>query len=255
MNAPTRPTAPPERGTPGQRIKAYAVHVYTASGIALAFWAAAEMCSPHPDARLVFALFAGTAVIDGTDGLLARAWEVKRWAPAIDGRTIDDIVDYITYTFLPLLLVWRMGWLPEPAPLWVIPALMASLFGFANAGAKDEAGGFFLGFPSYWNVVAFYAGIIHHFWGPWPNAVMLLGLAALTVVPVRFLYPTLAPRPWKLPLLAGALLWLVIIVAMLLLDYPHEPGWLVLLSLVYPIFYVVLSLLLARRGGVRGPAS
>ncbi|HEU4559622.1 MAG TPA: hypothetical protein VFS20_17350 [Longimicrobium sp.] len=247
-----RPT-PPEtgRGTPARRAKAYAVHVYTASGIALAFWAAAEMCRPEPDARLVFALLAGAVVIDATDGPLARAWEVKRWAPAIDGRTIDDIVDYITYTFLPLLLVWRMGWVPSPAAAWIVPALIASLFGFANAGAKDEAGGFFLGFPSYWNVVAFYAGIVHHFHGPWPNAVMLLALAVLTVAPVRFLYPNLAPRPWKLPLLAGAVLWLAIMVAMLLLDYPYEPGWLVLLSLVYPVFYVVLSMILARRGGVR----
>ncbi|HYH80216.1 MAG TPA: hypothetical protein VEX86_10470 [Longimicrobium sp.] len=241
-------TAPADCGTPGQRARAYAVHVYTASGIALAFWAAMELCGARPDARLVFALFAGTAAIDATDGPLARAWEVKRWAAAIDGRTIDDIVDYITYTFLPLLLVWRMGWLPDPAPAWVIPALIASLFGFANAGAKDEAGGFFLGFPSYWNVVAFYVGIIHHFFGPWPNAVLLLALAALTVMPVKFLYPNLAPRPWKMPLLAGALLWLVMIVAMVLLDYPRVPVWLLLLSLVYPVFYTALSAHLARRG-------
>jgi phosphatidylcholine synthase len=237
-----------ERGTPGQRARAYFVHVYTASGVGLAFWAAAEMCRAQPDPRLVFALFVGTVVIDATDGPLARAWEVKRYAAAIDGRTIDDIVDYLTYTFLPLLLVWRMGWIPAPAALWVVPALVASLFGFANAGAKDEAGGFFLGFPSYWNVVAFYAGIIHHFWGPWPNAVMLLALAALTVMPVRFLYPNLAPRPWKLPLLAGAVLWLATMVAMLLMDYPRVPGWLVLLSLVYPVFYTALSLRVAGRG-------
>ena len=33
-------------------------------------------------------------------------------APDIDGRTIDDIVDYLTFTFIPMLLVWRMGWVP-----------------------------------------------------------------------------------------------------------------------------------------------
>ncbi len=246
MTARTAPAA--GRGTAAQRTKAYAVHVYTASGVGLAFWAAMEMCGADPDPRLVFALFAGTVVIDATDGPLARAWEVKRWAPAIDGRTIDDILDYITYTFLPLLLVWRMGWIPEPAAAWIVPALIASLFGFANAAAKDEAGGFFLGFPSYWNVVAFYAGIVHHFFGPWPNAVILLALAALTVMPVRFLYPNLAPRPWKMPLLAGAFLWLVIMVVLLVMfDYPRVPAWLVLVSLVYPAFYTALSAHLARR--------
>jgi len=240
-----------DRGTPAQRAKAYAVHLYTASGIALAFWAAAEMCRPQPNPRLVFALFVATVIIDASDGPLARAWEVKRHAPEIDGRTIDDIVDYITYTFLPLLLVWRMGWLPAPAMLWVMPALVASLFGFANAGAKDESGGFFLGFPSYWNVVAFYAGIVHHHWGAWPNAVVIVALAALTVAPVRFLYPNLAPRPWKLPLIAGAIAWTVVLLAMLVMPYPGVPAWLTLLSIVYPVFYLALSLILGSRSGAR----
>lgn len=237
-----------ERGTFAQRARAYVVHAYTASGVALAFWAAAETCDADPDVRLVFALFIASVVVDASDGPLARAWQVKRWAPAIDGRTIDDIVDYLTYTFLPLLLVWRMGWVPAPAAPWIVPALVASLFGFANAGAKDETDGFFRGFPSYWNVAAFYAGIVHHHWGAWPNAVMLLALAALTVAPVRFLYPNLAPRPWKLPLIVGAIAWTAVIVALLLLDYPRSPVWLVLLSLAYPAFYTALSAYLARRG-------
>src|ERR671916_3331022 len=143
------------------RLLAALVHVYTASGVLFALAATIEICSSAPDPRLVFVLLAAAVLVDATDGPLARRAEVKRWLPSIDGRTIDDIVDYLTFTFLPLLLVWRMGWLPEPAALWVVPALLASLFGFANTGAKDEEGGFFLGFPSYWNVVAIYAGILH----------------------------------------------------------------------------------------------
>jgi len=239
------PAAPPPP-TPGQRARAYSVHVYTASGVVAAFLAAAETCAPQPDPRLVFLWFAVATLIDATDGPLARAWHVKLWAPRIDGRTIDDIVDYLTFTFLPLLLVWRMGWLPEPALLFVAPALVASLLGFANTGAKDEGGGFFLGFPSYWNVVAFYAGLVHHQYGPWPNAVMVLGLALLTVLPVRFLYPNLAPRPWRVPVLAGAFLWLAGMVAMLP-SFPRTgEGWL-WLSLVYPAFYAVLSWWLSRK--------
>ena len=228
------------------RARAYAVHLYTASGVALAFLAAAEIVSPRPDPRTVFLLFAGTVLIDASDGPLARAWEVKRFAPDIDGRTIDDIVDYLTYTFLPLLLVWRMGWVPEPGALWVIPALLASLFGFANTGAKDEEGGFFLGFPSYWNVVALYAGILHALYGPWVVAVLLLALAALTVAPVGFLYPNLAPPPWRIPVLAGAMAWLGILFA-LLPDSPRPAPWLFWLSLLYPALYAALSLHLRAR--------
>ena len=226
--------------------RAYAVHLYTASGIILGFFAAAEIVSERPDLRTVFLLFIGTVVIDATDGPLARRWEVKRFAARIDGRTIDDIVDYITYTFLPLLLVWRMGWLPEPGIVWVAPALLASLFGFANTGVKDEAGGFFLGFPSYWNIVAFYAGFVDRLYGPWINAAALVVLAVATVLPIRFLYPNLAPRPWRRPVIAGALLWLGAMLWMLP-DYPRAPGWAAWLSLLYPAFYLGLSFRLAGR--------
>ena len=229
--------------TRGQVARAYAVHVYTASGVVFAFLAAAETTRPAPDPRWVFLWLLIAGLIDATDGPLARRWHVKTRAPLIEGRTIDDIVDYLTFTFLPLLLVWRMGWLPEPAALWVAPALVASLMGFANAGAKNEEAGFFLGFPSYWNLVAFYLGLWYVMIGPWINAVVIVALTVLTVLPVRFIYPNLAPRPWKLPVMVGALVWMGLLVAMLP-AYPLVPQWLVWASLVYPLFYAVLSLYL-----------
>jgi phosphatidylcholine synthase len=228
------------------RVRAASLHLYTASGGVLALLATMEICLPEPDPKLVFVLLAATVLIDATDGPLARRWEVKRWLPAISGRTIDDIVDFLTYTFVPLLLVWRMGWIPQPAIAWLAPALVASLFGFANAAAKDEEGGFFLGFPSYWNVVAFYAGIIHQLYGPWPNAAVLLFLALLTVLPVRFVYPNLAPQRWRAPLILGALLWLGMLLWMLV-DYPRAPAWLTWLSLLYPAFYLWMSFRLGVR--------
>ena len=230
----------------GGGVGAALVHVYTASGVLLALAATIELCSAAPDSRYVFLALAAAVLVDATDGPLARRAEVKRWMPAIDGRTIDDIVDYLTYTFVPLLLVWRMGWLPEPAMLWIAPALVASLFGFANTAAKDETGGFFLGFPSYWNVVAFYAGFVHSLYGPWVNAAALLLFSMLTVLPVRFLYPNLAPRPWRAPLILGALVWLGMML-WLLRNYPLAESWMVWLSLIYPAFYFWLSYHLATQ--------
>ncbi|MEA3212390.1 MAG: phosphatidylcholine synthase [Chthoniobacter sp.] len=241
----TESSSAPVAPTPSQRVRAYAVHVYTASGVGLAFLAAAEICAPAPDPRCVFALLFATVLIDATDGVLARRWHVKKWAAAIDGRTIDDIVDYLTYTFLPLLLMARMGWLPDPAAVWVIPALIASLFGFANREAKDESGGFFLGFPSYWNVVAFYAGMFGGQASATITGAITLALALLTVLPVRFLYPNLTPRPWRTIVLVGALLWLAALVG-LLVNYPSGPRWPALLSLIYPAFYTILSFVLQR---------
>jgi len=233
-----------EAGEPkrGERARGYAVHLYTAAGAVLAFLAATEICSSTPDARVVFLLFGAATLVDATDGPLARRWRVEETAPRIDGRTIDDIVDFLTFTFLPLLLVWRMGWVPAPGAAWMAPALLASLLGFANREAKDEEGGFFRGFPSYWNVAAFYAGFLP----PWANAVMFVGLAAMTVAPVWFLYPNLAPRPWRAPLLVGAYAWMALMAGMLW-SYPRAPGWLVLVSLLYPLVYTLASIHLARR--------
>ncbi|HYK02812.1 MAG TPA: phosphatidylcholine synthase [Thermoanaerobaculia bacterium] len=228
------------------RGKAWFVHLYTASGVLFALLATLELCDAQPDARMVFIWLTIAVLIDATDGPLARRFEVKKVLPQISGRTIDDIVDFLTFTFIPMLLVARLEWVPRPILLFVAPALIASLLGFANAGAKDESGGFFLGFPSYWNIVAFYLGIAASHSLHWLNGIVLLALAVLTVLPVGFIYPNLAPRRWKAAIMIGALVWLALIAAMLP-RYPRPAPWLVWLSLIYPVFYTVVSAVEYRR--------
>ncbi len=223
------------------RLRAWLVHIYTASGIIFALLATLEVCAPSPDARRVFVYLTIAVLIDATDGPLARRFHVKTVLPHIQGRTIDDIVDYLTFTFIPLLLVARMEWVPQPVLLFVAPALIASLLGFANSGAKDESGGFFLGFPSYWNVIAFYLGIAAAHGQHALNGVVVLLLAVLTVMPVGFIYPNLAPRRWKAIIIVGAFVWLALIAAMFR-SYPRPPLFLVGLSLVYPLFYTAVSI-------------
>ena len=234
-----------------QSARGYFVHIYTASGLVFAFLAMAEICgrgeAPRP--ALVFLWLILAVLVDATDGPLARLWHVKIWAPRLDGRKIDDIVDYLTFTFIPLLLVWRMDWLPTWSEFLIPAAMVASVLGFANSGAKQEDEGFFLGFPSYWNIYAFYVGL----WavqfgeaGRVASAALLALLTILTVAPVRFIYPNLAPRPWKVPMLGGAAIWVIILLIMLR-DYPEDvPPWLMWISLVYPAFYTVVSLYLDR---------
>lgn len=228
------------------RAAAWGVHLYTASGIAFALLATLELTKPAPDVRQVFIWLTIAVLIDATDGPLARRFQVKRYLPQISGRTIDDIVDFLTFTFVPILLLVRMEWVPHPALLFVIPALVTSLLGFSNSGAKDESGGFFLGFPSYWNIVAFYLGISAARGHVMANGGIVLALALLTVMPVGFIYPNLAPRRWKAAILGGALLWLVCVAAMFP-RYPDPPLWLVVVSLIYPLFYTVVSLVEFRR--------
>src|SRR6056297_308483 len=229
-----------ETNTRYLRSQAYAVHLFTASGIFPAALAMHEVMQADCDPRLVFVWLLLSTLIDAADGPLARRYHVKTHAAAIDGRTIDDLLDYLTFAFIPLMLIWRMGWMPAGTQWTVSLAMGASLFGFAHREAKDEAGGFFRGFPSYWNVFAFYAGLISVQASPWISGLLLWGLSILTVSPIRLIYPNLAPGRWKVWLLSGAVLWVILMVAMLP-SYPFSAPWLFWISLAYPAFYTLAS--------------
>ena len=238
---------PMTRARWGRKTRAYFVHVLTATGVVFAFLAMKEVASAVPDPRWVFGWLAIAVLIDAADGPLARRWNVKLYAGRIYGGLIDNIVDYLTFTFIPLMLVWRMDWLPGLDGLWVVLAMMASLFGFSNTTAKQTEAGFFLGFPSYWNVVAYYTGLLTTLYGAMGRGMALgfvLLFSALTVLPVRFIYPNQAPAPWQTPIIGGALLWLGLLLLMLP-TFPMLPAWagpwLFWLSLAYPAFYFGLS--------------
>jgi phosphatidylcholine synthase len=213
--------------------------VYTASGAICSLYLALAVLDGDPRRACLWMLLA--LGIDSSDGWLARRWDVKgRW-PQIDGRKIDDIVDYLNYTFLPLLLCVTMGWLPEPAAAWVALPLLTSLFAFANVGIKQDDEGFFVGFPSYWNVTVLYFWLLQP--PPWLAAVILVILGVLTVVPLRFLYPSRMPRLRRWFVLGGVV-WGMSLIAALLLD--PVPGWLAFASLAYPAAYFVGSVSLSR---------
>jgi phosphatidylcholine synthase len=226
-------------------ITAYAVHILTASGIVPAALAMMEIASPACDPPVVFLWLLLGTLIDAVDGPLARRFHVKHYAASIDGRTIDDLLDYLTFAFIPLLLIWRMQWMPNGLGWTVVFAMGASLFGFAHTGAKDEANGFFRGFPSYWNAYALYAGVFSAMLSPWLTAITLWALTILTVAPIWVIYPNLAPRKWKPSLILGALLWTIALLVMLWY-FPYPPSTLLALSLVYPAYYAIISWYLRR---------
>jgi len=236
-----------ERVRLGRKARAYLVHVFTASGVGFAFLAVAEVVGSNLDPRWVFGWLTLAVLIDVADGPLARLWDVQSHAPRIMGGTIDLIVDYLTFTFIPLVLVWRMDWLPGWDGLWVTLAMVASLFGFANTSAKQAEDGFFLGFPSYWNVVAYYIGLITVEYGTTGGYVSLgalLALSVLTLVPVRFVYPNRVSMPWRAVVTVGGVLWLGLLLA-LLPTFPELPAWggdwVLWATFVFPAFYFGLS--------------
>ena len=90
-------------------------------------------------------------VIDSSDGALARHFRVKIVLPSFNGRTMDDIIDYITYAFFPALALIEFEILPASLMWAATLPLLASLYGFSQERAKTSQS--FVGFPSYWNVV------------------------------------------------------------------------------------------------------
>ena len=92
-------------------VRSWFVHGYTATGAVLALL----IVLAAVDGDVARALWLGLAalVIDGTDGMLARKVGVKERLPWFDGALLDNIVDYLTYVFAPVVLLLQTGYLPE----------------------------------------------------------------------------------------------------------------------------------------------
>jgi len=238
--------APPSTFSLGLRLAGAGVHLYTALGSVLGFWIVIAAF----EGEVVTALWLGLATlwIDGTDGMLARRFRVKETIPWFDGARMDDIVDYLTYVFAPIVLLWTTDRLPDGPTGWIVAALplLASCYQFCRVDAKTSDH-FFLGFPSYWNVVAFYAIVLDV--GPTGVAISLAVLTVLVFVPVRYVYPSQTTLLRGLNLaLAG--MWLVTY-AVLLAQYPDPHPAVVAVSLAYLVYYVGLSVYLTVGGRLR----
>jgi len=238
----SRGQARSSQGGPLALVAAWLVHLYTATGAALAMLTVMAVMQGDT----VRALWLGLAamVVDGTDGMLARHLQVKRWIPWFDGALLDNIVDYLTYVFTPMVLLWSAGYLGDGAMATVLAVmpLLASAYQFCRVDAKTSDH-LFLGFPSYWNVVAFYVVVLDL--GPASVALLLTVCAALVFIPIGYVYPSRTDTLRGLTL-GLTTVWLVSY-AVLLSQIPSpDPVWLTI-SLAYVLYYVALSLHLTAR--------
>jgi phosphatidylcholine synthase len=220
----------------GARLAAWGVHLYTASGTLLGVLAIEAITGGAH--RAAFACMALATFVDSTDGTLARRMRVKEVLPHFDGAKLDDIVDYLNYVVVPLLLARQADLLPPGLAGFAVAAapLLASAYGFCQTDAKTSDH-FFKGFPSYWNVVVFY---LYALATPrWLNVAVLLGFAALVFVPIRYLYPSRTTTARRSTYVLGTL-WAVLVVA-LLVQLPTPPRAWTIASLFFPAYYLLLS--------------
>lgn len=217
------------------------MHAYTASGAVLALLA--THAATTLNVRAAFLWLFAAVVVDSTDGWFARAARVHERLPNFSGQKLDDIVDYLTFVFVPAYIMWQAG---VVTGAWAIPIfavmLLSSLFGFVSEDAKTEDH-FFTGFPSYWNVAAVYLIVLGL--APALNAILLLFLSALVFVRVGYIYPTRTPTLRTLTLLLGGLWGVTMLVLILQLPTPNKPlAW---VSLLFPVYYTALSFVLHAR--------
>jgi phosphatidylcholine synthase len=231
---------------------AWGVHVYTALGAPIGVWAL--FAAFAGEYRTAWFLIAVTVLIDSTDGVMARAVKVWDVLPWIDGRRLDDIVDYFGWVIVPIILLVQAGLLPA----WVAAApLLASGYGFAQTQAKTEDD-FFLGFPSYWSLIGFYLYVFQT--PPVFNVGLILLLSVLVFVPIRFPYPT-KTKPFRpLTLFCGAAWGVMMVVLLVTLpeqvqQQTHPLIWIAWASLIFVIYYLGLTFWLWwRRRAVTAPA-
>jgi phosphatidylcholine synthase len=222
-------------------VLAWIAHLYTASGAVLAFLAATNIF--EHDYRTAFFWLYLQVVVDATDGVLARTLRVKQRVPWFNGAKLDDIVDYLCYVFVPALFVWRALLVPDRWSVPVVTAmLLSSAYGFNRDDAKTDDH-YFLGFPSYWNIVVFYLFVAR--WPSEVNAAILLALAVLVFVPVRYLYPSRGAVFQTTTLVLG-FVWAALMLVMLW-QFPAVSRAVFLVSLAFPIYYATLSLWLEIR--------
>ena len=221
-------------------IRAWAVHFYTSLGLIAGLLALIAVAEGRP--RDVF-IFLGLALwIDATDGMLARGWEVTVWTPRFDGRKLDDITDYLNYTVVPVFFMYQFGLVSGVWTLSLPVVLLASAYGFCQKAAKTDDG-YFTGFPSYWNVLAFYFYLLDM--PPAVSGLLLLFFAVMVFVPIKYIYPSRTPVLRTLNIGLGFFGFLTL--CLIMINFDHPDPRLVYLSLIYPVYYMVVSFYLHFR--------
>ncbi|MEX1020996.1 MAG: CDP-alcohol phosphatidyltransferase family protein [Litorilinea sp.] len=224
--------------TPTRREKllAWTAHLFTATGV---LWGMlAVLAVINQQWILAFAWMSVAILVDSVDGLLARRLRVKEAIPEFDGALLDNIVDYLNYTFVPaFFLVWTDLLPPRIAFVAAALVLLASAYQFCQSDAKT-ADHYFKGFPSYWNIMVYYMFIVG--WNPWVNLVIVTLLTIFVFVPIKYIYPS------RTRLYQGLTLTLVtvwgITNVVIMVTYPNHQPWQIWLSLSIAIYYMGMSL-------------
>ncbi len=200
------------------RSLAFGIHIFTALGGAIALLALLEAVREHW--ALMFGWLGVALLIDGIDGPLARRFDVQRALPNWSGDTLDLVVDFVTYVFVPAYAITASGLLiPVATPLLGAAIVVSGALYFADRRMKGDDS-HFRGFPALWNAAAFYLFLLKP-----PAAVgslLLACLVLLTFVPFKVMHPLRTVR-FRNFNLAAILLWATLAIIIVTMNFEVPP--------------------------------
>ena len=213
-------TSSPEVFTTVQKAIAWAVHAFTLSGLVWATLAVVALLDDKP--HWMWFWLGVALIVDGVDGNLARKFRIKEVIPWFSGTVVDHVVDYLTWTAIPVLfMVMHLPLGPRPLAIFLaIVVLVSSMFCYANEAAKSRDN-YFVGFPAAWNIVA----VLLWVWEA-PLAVNVAAIvifSAMTLVPLHYTHPFRVERG-KAGNIVATFIWIVT-TGLLIACLPTPPAW------------------------------
>ncbi len=225
---------------------AFAVHLFTASGAALALLAL--VAASAGEWRTMFLWLGVGLVVDGIDGPLARKFDVKHNAANWDGTILDLMIDFLTYVVIPAFALIGSGLLPAPwALLAALFMCVTSVIYYADTRMKAQDNSF-VGFPGVWHMPLLVLFIATP--PAWVTGllVLLLGLGQFTSL--RFIHPV-RTRRWRVFNLVVLGLWLVLAALGVAADFAPQPlvHWLLVATSLWLLGAGILMQLIPPRSG------
>lgn len=219
---------------------AAAVHIFTACGIVCALLATqATLAAAY---EMAFFWLGVALFIDGIDGTFARRVRVWERLPRFSGEQLDHVVDYVTYVFVPALMLLQAGFVQGPSGLVLASLIcLSSLYHFSDTDSKTDDN-CFVGFPAVWNIVALYIFAVPM--PAWMVTCLILACVILTFVPLKWVHPVRVKRLWPVTAIATAA-WSIAAAMSLAAGFPAT-GWAKAVMLLAAAYAVALSLAWGR---------
>ncbi|WP_134726248.1 CDP-alcohol phosphatidyltransferase family protein [Paracoccus luteus] len=216
------------------RLKAFSVHLFTATGVVWAMLAMLAAVDGQWSAMFVWLIVA--MVVDGIDGPLARRYDVKVNWPTHDGVVMDLMIDYMTWIFIPAFALFQSGLLPGWTG-WVctIAIVFGSIIYMADTRMKTRDNSF-AGFPACWNMVVLVLFALRPDY--WISLIVVVALAVTMFVNVKFIHPVRTER-WRAVSLPMAAAWVGFALWAIAVDF-HSQSW-ALWGLVVSSLWLLLA--------------